>query len=235
MPSRAIPLFAVLLACLGLTFGLAACGGDDESTTASVELTELSGDPQGGSEPSTSQPPASPDDDGGAAAGDGGDDDAGSGSGSGASTGGAADEEGKAIFTQSCAGCHTLADAGASGSVGPNLDDARPSAEAVAAMVRSGGGGMPSFGGTLQPEQMLNPLPTWRARPAPDAARRTRGRGRRAGTRGRAEPPRVVAGRRRPSRRPAFACRSRGIGATLGFSALAKVSGRLIPTHGGRW
>ncbi|HST41075.1 MAG TPA: c-type cytochrome [Conexibacter sp.] len=157
MPSRAIPLFAVLLACLGLTFGLAACGGDDDSTTASVELTELPGDPQGGSEPSTSQPPASPDDDGGAAAGDGGDDDAGAAAGgddASAGGGAAADEEGKAIFTQSCAGCHTLADAGASGSVGPNLDDARPSAEAVAAMVRGGGGGMPSFGGTLQPEQI---------------------------------------------------------------------------------
>lgn len=151
MPSRAIPLFAVLLACLGLTLGLAACGGDDDSTTASIELTDLPADPQGGSEPGASQPPASTDDDGGAAAGDGGDDDAGAGASTG---GGAADDEGKAIFTQSCAGCHTLADAGASGSVGPNLDDARPTVEAVAAMVRGGGGGMPSFGGTLQPEQI---------------------------------------------------------------------------------
>ena len=35
---------------------------------------------------------------------------------------------GKALFTTSCGGCHTLADAGTSGNVGPNLDDdeARP-------------------------------------------------------------------------------------------------------------
>jgi cbb3-type cytochrome c oxidase subunit III len=31
---------------------------------------------------------------------------------------------GKQLFTQKCAGCHTLADAGAQGTIGPNLDDA---------------------------------------------------------------------------------------------------------------
>jgi mono/diheme cytochrome c family protein len=32
--------------------------------------------------------------------------------------------KGKALFIQTCAACHTLADAGTSGVVGPNLDDA---------------------------------------------------------------------------------------------------------------
>ncbi len=143
MHTRAISLFAILLLCAGLSAGLAACGGDDDSTTASVELTERSSDPQNSGEPSAPQPPAGPAEEGGGAAGDGDDDAA-----------GGAEAAGKAVFTQSCAGCHTLADAGANGSVGPNLDDLRPSQETVAAMVRSGGGGMPSFGGTLEPEQI---------------------------------------------------------------------------------
>lgn len=32
--------------------------------------------------------------------------------------------KGKQLFTQKCAACHTLADAGAKGTIGPNLDDA---------------------------------------------------------------------------------------------------------------
>ena len=56
---------------------------------------------------------------------------------------------GKDIFTSSCGGCHTLADAGTSGAVGPNLDDAAPDAATVKAFVRGGGGGMPSFGDKL--------------------------------------------------------------------------------------
>ena len=31
---------------------------------------------------------------------------------------------GKTLFSQNCGGCHTLADAGTTGNVGPNLDDA---------------------------------------------------------------------------------------------------------------
>ena len=56
---------------------------------------------------------------------------------------------GKDIFTSSCGGCHTLADAGTSGAVGPNLDEAAPDAATVKAFVRGGGGGMPSFGDKL--------------------------------------------------------------------------------------
>ena len=56
---------------------------------------------------------------------------------------------GKDVFTSSCGGCHTLADAGTSGATGPNLDDAAPDAATVKAYVRGGGGGMPSFGDKL--------------------------------------------------------------------------------------
>lgn len=56
---------------------------------------------------------------------------------------------GKEVFTTSCGGCHTLADAGTSGTTGPNLDDAAPDAATVKAYVRGGGGGMPAFGDDL--------------------------------------------------------------------------------------
>ncbi len=48
-----------------------------------------------------------------------------------------------------CGGCHTLNAAGSTGTAGPNLDSLRPSAAAVADQVASGGGGMPSFSGSL--------------------------------------------------------------------------------------
>ena len=57
--------------------------------------------------------------------------------------GGAAD--GKAIFASSCASCHTLAAAGASGTIGPNLDDAKPDEALVLDRVTNGMGVMPSF------------------------------------------------------------------------------------------
>ena len=57
--------------------------------------------------------------------------------------------DGKAVFTDNCGTCHTLADAGTSGIAGPSLDDAGLDAETVAATVRSGRGGMPAFGDSL--------------------------------------------------------------------------------------
>ena len=53
---------------------------------------------------------------------------------------------GKQIFTaEGCGSCHTLADAGATGTTGPDLDEQAPDAATVEAKVESGGGGMPSF------------------------------------------------------------------------------------------
>jgi mono/diheme cytochrome c family protein len=62
----------------------------------------------------------------------------------GGEAGGAAD--GEAIFTEAgCGSCHTLAAAGASGTVGPDLDAAKPSQELVVDRVTNGKGAMPSF------------------------------------------------------------------------------------------
>lgn len=62
---------------------------------------------------------------------------------------------GKAIFlgASGCTGCHTLADAGSSGTVGPNLDDAKPSFDLAYDRVTNGQGGMPSFGTSLTDQQ----------------------------------------------------------------------------------
>jgi len=66
--------------------------------------------------------------------------------------------EGRALFTGGatppCAICHTLKDAGASGSVGPSLDELRPDEERVRAAVRGGIGAMPSFAATLTEAQI---------------------------------------------------------------------------------
>jgi mono/diheme cytochrome c family protein len=53
-----------------------------------------------------------------------------------------------------CGGCHTLAATGSSGTAGPNLDQLHPTAAQVAAQVRSGGPGMPSFARRLSPAQI---------------------------------------------------------------------------------
>jgi sulfite dehydrogenase len=47
--------------------------------------------------------------------------------------------------TPACAVCHTLQDAGASGEIGPNLDELKPDADRVAIAVRQGLGAMPPF------------------------------------------------------------------------------------------
>jgi mono/diheme cytochrome c family protein len=56
---------------------------------------------------------------------------------------------GKKVFTTNCGSCHTLADAGTSGNVGPNLDDLKPDTATVQHQVENGGGGMPAFAGQL--------------------------------------------------------------------------------------
>ena len=64
---------------------------------------------------------------------------------------------GKAVFTSAgCVGCHTLADAGATGTVGPNLDDAKPDTELVVTRVTKGMGGMPPFAGQLTDQQIAD-------------------------------------------------------------------------------
>lgn len=66
-------------------------------------------------------------------------------------------ELGRRVFTElaepRCGVCHTLADAGTTGEVGPVLDTLKPSADRVATAVANGIGVMPAFE-DLTPEQI---------------------------------------------------------------------------------
>jgi mono/diheme cytochrome c family protein len=63
--------------------------------------------------------------------------------------------DGESIFASAgCGGCHTLAAAGSNGTVGPNLDEAKPTKELAVDRVTNGRGAMPSFKGQLSDEQI---------------------------------------------------------------------------------
>jgi cbb3-type cytochrome c oxidase subunit III len=61
---------------------------------------------------------------------------------------------GKNIFEKKCASCHTLKDAGATGTIGPNLDQLKPSFAVAQNQVIHGGGAMPAFKGVLTDAQI---------------------------------------------------------------------------------
>ncbi len=63
---------------------------------------------------------------------------------------------GETVFETTCSSCHTLAAAGTTGTVGPNLDELKPSDSLVEHQVTNGGGGMPAFGGSLSKEEIKN-------------------------------------------------------------------------------
>ena len=68
---------------------------------------------------------------------------------------------GKQVFASAgCTNCHTLKAAGATGTVGPNLDQKKPAFELVVQRVSLGKGGMPPFskakGGQLADQQIAD-------------------------------------------------------------------------------
>jgi mono/diheme cytochrome c family protein len=145
----------VLILFLVLAFAgavvVSGCGGSGGTTTTeSAEEAAPPAEEQGQEEePVEEEEPA---EEGGAAEGEaeegGGEEEAG---GEAAMSG-----EGKTIFTSDCASCHTLKAAGATGTVGPDLDELAPDEATVEHQVINGGGPMPAFGkeGTLSPEEI---------------------------------------------------------------------------------
>jgi mono/diheme cytochrome c family protein len=71
-----------------------------------------------------------------------------------AAGGDTANAAGKQVFTSNCGGCHTLADAGTNGQVGPVLDDVKPDKATVQRQVENGGGKMPAFKDKLSADQI---------------------------------------------------------------------------------
>jgi mono/diheme cytochrome c family protein len=64
---------------------------------------------------------------------------------------------GKKVFLSAgCTGCHTLKDANAHGTVGPNLDQAKPPLSLAVARVTKGQGAMPPFKGQLTDKQIAD-------------------------------------------------------------------------------
>ena len=63
---------------------------------------------------------------------------------------------GKDVFLNKavCSACHTLADAGSSGDIGPNLNEIRPDKMRVINTVTNGIGVMPSYEGELTSEEI---------------------------------------------------------------------------------
>ena len=63
---------------------------------------------------------------------------------------------GKDIFLNkaACSTCHTLADAGSDGQIGPNLNEIRPDKMTIMNAVTNGIGVMPTYEGQLTPEEI---------------------------------------------------------------------------------
>jgi len=72
--------------------------------------------------------------------------------------GASADDLGRKVFTEAaqppCAVCHTLEAAGATGTVGPSLDELKPDKARVVEVVRTGIGVMPRFADQLSAQEI---------------------------------------------------------------------------------
>ena len=81
--------------------------------------------------------------------------------GGGGDTGGGGGEgdaaAGKDVYASAgCGSCHTFADAGSTGTIGPDLDESSADFEAAAEQIRTGGGGMPAFEGQLSEQEIAD-------------------------------------------------------------------------------
>lgn len=135
-----IPKALILLVVLALAGAVvvAGCGGSGGTTTEATTEQEAA-------------PPAEEAEESAEEAGEEAEEPAEEAGGEAATAG-----EGKAIFSANCASCHTLKAAGATGTVGPNLDELGADEATIEHQVINGGGPMPAFGkeGTLSPEEV---------------------------------------------------------------------------------
>jgi hypothetical protein len=143
-------MLAVAMSALGLVV-VAGCGGEEEATPTPDTVTGTTTTDTGTTETDTTETDTTETDTTDTETTDTTTDTGGGGTGQGDAA------AGKQVFlgAPACGGCHTLADAGTSGTVGPNLDDAQPPFDLVVDRVTNGSGAMPPFKDTLT-EQQIN-------------------------------------------------------------------------------
>jgi mono/diheme cytochrome c family protein len=157
------PKFLILLVIVAALVGalvVSGCGGGGSSSSSEATTTEEAESETGGAaeEEAEAEEPAEEEEEaetGGAEAEEPAEEEAETG---GAEAGGesAAVAAGKTVFTANCGTCHTLKEAGTSGTVGPNLDELEPDLATVEGQVETGGGGMPAFKGQLSAEEITD-------------------------------------------------------------------------------
>ena len=153
------PKFLILLVIVAALVGalvVSGCGGGSSSSSeppTTEEAVETGGAAE--EEAEAEKPAEEEEETGGAEAEEPAEEEAETG---GAEAGGesAAVAAGKTVFTANCGTCHTLKEAGTSGTVGPNLDELEPDLATVKGQVETGGGGMPAFKGQLSAEEITD-------------------------------------------------------------------------------
>lgn len=130
MKMRRMRVLALLLSTALLAVPIAGCGGDDDESATPPPAAETQPAETATTETETAE--------------------------TGTETGG--DSAARELFASqtspSCGSCHTLADAGTTGTVGPNLDQVRPDAGTVERALQTGPGIMPEFTDQLDDEQV---------------------------------------------------------------------------------
>ena len=148
---------ALVLLLAAFALGAVACGGGEEAAPTAEEVeTGAPGQGETETEAETeaeTETQGQAETDNAGAATEGETDTAGETGESAAPTGNA--EAGRSIYeAQGCGSCHALEEAGSTGNVGPNLDEAKPTFEEAVRQIANGGGGMPAYKDQLNEKQI---------------------------------------------------------------------------------
>jgi cytochrome c553 len=139
---------ASLIVLALLAVGAAGCGGGEEATPTPDSVSGSVPADTGGGDTGATDTSGGTETSGETETGTSGEGGTGDGKGDA--------DAGREVFASSgCGSCHTLKDAGSSGNVGPNLDEAKPDFELAHQRVTNGAGAMPSFKDQLS-EQQIN-------------------------------------------------------------------------------
>jgi cytochrome c6 len=134
---RSLPASWLAFGAVLVVFGLgipALVIDDHKSETSADSGSEAAPSPEGEGGTTTEESGGGGGEGGGGQAGGGG-------QGGGGGGNAALIAQGKQLFQQNCGTCHTLADAGTNGKIGPPLDPLKPDEQVVLGAIRNGGTG----------------------------------------------------------------------------------------------